>query len=77
MNDETEITPEAVLRGILLHGSRGHEDRAQVIAIAAAALLIREGLDNLAKDNRPLTPDEDDPRRSGQSGEGQPPANAR
>ena len=59
MNDEIEYTPEAVLKRILLQGPRGATDQAQLIAIAAAALLIREGLDNLAKEiNRPLTPDE-------------------
>ena len=55
MSDKTEITPEALLRRVLLHRV---PDGEHLTVIAAAALLIREGLDNLAKDNRPLTPDE-------------------
>ena len=44
MSDKTEITSEALLRSVMLHGVT---DKAQVTVIAAAALHIREGLDNL------------------------------
>ena len=55
MNDKTEITPEALLRRYLLHGA---PDKGQVTVIAAAALLIREGLDNLAEAlDRPRPPE--------------------
>ena len=51
MNDTevTEQTPEEVLRYVAKHGAAGTR---QAWVIANAALLIREGLDNLAKAQR-------------------------
>ena len=46
MNDKPEITPEALLRRVLLHGA---PDKGELTVIAAAALLIHEGLNNLVE----------------------------
>ena len=45
----TEQTPEEVLRYVATHGATGTR---QAMVIANAALLIREGLDNLARAQR-------------------------
>ena len=51
MNDTevTEQTPEEVLRYVAKHGATASR---QAMVIANAALLIREGLDNLTKAQR-------------------------
>ena len=46
-----KITPEAYLKAVC---SDGASDKATASVIAAAALHIREGLDNLAKETRLL-----------------------